>query len=232
MKIIIDRQTLARRARLSHAASLGGLLVLLSSVGISLWQPSWTLLTGLLLFAGGSLAIVGIYFANRWVKKPRPEDLLDQALKGLDDRHRLYHYSLPCDHLLLTPGGIIAIETVPLEGVFTYRDGKWRQRMTPGRAMRFFGEERLGNPIDRAQASAGSIKGRLVEEIPEAASLEARGMVVFTNPFVELNIEKSPLPICKADKVRARLPKDGSKLSMDTYRQIQEKLDEMAGLTP
>jgi hypothetical protein len=28
------------------------------------------------------------------------------------------------------------------------------------------------------------------------------------------------------------LPKDGSKLSMDTYRQIQEKLDEMAGLTP
>ncbi|MEJ2267444.1 MAG: hypothetical protein P8X95_28790 [Anaerolineales bacterium] len=28
------------------------------------------------------------------------------------------------------------METVNLEGQFTYRDGKWRQKITPGRAMR------------------------------------------------------------------------------------------------
>jgi hypothetical protein len=231
MKIIIDRQTLARRARLSHAASLGGLLVLLSSVGISLWQPTWALVTGLLLFSGGVLAIIGIYFANRWVKKPRPEDVLDQALKGLDDRHRLYHYNLPCDHLLLTPGGIVTIEIVSLEGVFTYRDRKWRQKMTPSRAMRFFVEERLGDPIDRALACSRSLKARLVEEIPEAAGLEARGMVVFTNPYAELQIENAPIPVCKTDKVRARLPKDGSKLPVDVYKQVQEKLDVLGGFS-
>jgi hypothetical protein len=230
MKIIIDRQSLTRRARLSHVASLGGLLVLLGSVGLSLWQPTWTLITGSLLFVGGSLSIVGIYFANRWVKKPRPEDVLDQALKGLDDRHRLYHYALPCDHLLLTPGGITVIETVSLEGVFTYRDGKWRQRMTPGRAMRFFVEERLGDPVDRALASARTIKARLVEAVPEAAAFEARGMVVFTNAYVELDVEKPPIPVCKAEKVRARLPKDGVKLPVEVYRQVQERLDGLSGI--
>jgi hypothetical protein len=232
MKIIIDRQTIARRARLSHIASLGGLLVLLSSVGISLWQPTWTLITGLLLLIGGTVSIVGIYFANRWVKKPRPEDLLDEALKGLDDRHRMYHYALPCDHLMLTPGGILAIETVGLEGVFIYRDGRWRQKMTPGRAIRFFVEERLGDPIDRALTCAKAIKAQLVQEIPEASALEARGMVVFTHPYAELDVEKAPIPVCKADKVRAKLPKDANKLSPEIYNRVQKKLDELARLSP
>jgi len=231
MKIIIDRPALARRARLSHIASLGGLLVLLGSVAISLWQPSWTLVSGLLLFLGGVSAMVGIYFANRWVKKPRPEEVLDQALKGLDDRHRMYHYSLPCDHLLLTPGGIIVIETVGLEGEFTYREGRWRQKMTPGRAMRFFVEERLGDPIDRAQSYARLIKAHLVEEVPEASTMEARGMVAFTNPNVEVHVEKAPIPVCRADKVRARLPKDTVKLPLEIYQRVQKRLDELAGLT-
>jgi hypothetical protein len=230
MKIIIDRQTLGRRARLSHVASLGGLLVLLGSVGISLWRPTWTLVTGLMLFAGGSLAMVGIYFANRWVKKPRPEDVLDEALKGLDDRHRLYHYALPCDHLLLTPGGVVVIETVGLEGVFTYAGGKWRQKMTPGRAMRFFVEEKLGDPIERALSCARAIKERLVEMVPEAAKMEARGVVVFTHPFSELNVERAPIPVCAPKKLRGRLPKDTVKLPPEIYARVQEKLDEMAGL--
>jgi hypothetical protein len=231
MKVIIDRPALARRARLSHIASLGGLLVLLSSVAISLWRPSWTLVAGLLLFLGGASAMVGIYFANRWVKKPRPEEVLDQALKGLDDRHRIYHYSLPCDHLLLTSGGIIVIETVGLEGEFTYREGRWRQKMTPGRAMRFFVEERLGDPIDRAESCARAIKTLLARDVPEATAMEARGMVVFTNPYAELHVEKAPIPVCRADKVRARLPKDTIKLPQEIYQRVQRRLDELAGLT-
>jgi hypothetical protein len=59
--------------------------------------------------------------------------------------------------------------------------------------------------------------------------MEARGMVVFTHPYAELDVENAPIPVCKADKVRARLPKDAKKLPADTFNQVQDKLDELAG---
>ena len=136
MKVIIDQEAIRRRARLSHAASLGGLLAILASVAISLWKPQWSTLTAVILVFGFAISVTGIYYANRWVKKPRAEDVLNEAFKSLSDQYRLYHYALPCDHVLLMPNGIAVLATVNLEGQFTYRDGKWRQKITPGRAMR------------------------------------------------------------------------------------------------
>jgi len=165
------------------------------------------------------------------VKRPRPEEVLDEALKGLDDRHRLYHYCLPCDHLLLTPGSIIVLETINLEGKFIYRQGRWQQKITPGRAMRFFVEEKLGDPIERAQYFARQIKAQIIAAIPEANALEAHGIVVFTNPFVELNVEGPPIPVCGPKKLRSKLPKTGAKLPPEVSRQVQETLDQLAGLS-
>jgi hypothetical protein len=103
MKTRIDREKLKRRATVSRAASLGGILILLGSTAISLWRPEWSTLTAAMLFAGFAAATAGIYYANRWVKKPRPEDTLDHALKGLSGKYCLYHYELSSDPVLLTP---------------------------------------------------------------------------------------------------------------------------------
>lgn len=231
MKVIIDRETLRRRARLSHAASLGGLLVLLGSVAISLWKPGWTALTAILLVAGFAISLTGIYFANRWVKKPRPEDVLDLALKGLSDQHRLYHYALPCDHVLLTPTGLVVLEAVGLDGVFTYQNGKWRQKMSMGRAMRFFVEERLGDPISRAQACAQALKTRLAEELPEVPNLDVRAVVVFVHPNADFTVEKAPIPVREAGKLRGTLSKGGVKLKPEVYKQVQGILDGMVKIS-
>lgn len=230
MKVIIDRGALQRRARLSHVASLGGLLVLFGSVAISLWQPDWTALTAILLVAGFTISLTGIYFANRWVKKPRPEDVLDLSLKGLDDRHRLYHYTLPCDHVLLMPTGLVVLKTVGLDGVFTYQNAKWRQKMSMGRAMRFFVEERLGDPIARAQGCAATLQARLAQALPEVPDLEVRAVVVFVNPNAELNVDKPPIPVRQASKLRGLLSKGGVKLKPEVYKQVQGILDGMANI--
>jgi hypothetical protein len=103
--------------------------------------------------------------------------------------------------------------------------------MTPGRAMRFFVEERLGDPVDRALSCARSIKAQLVQEVPEASTMEARGMVVFTHPYAELEVEKAPIPVCEAKKVRGKLPKDSIKIPPEVFTRVQDKLDEIAGLT-
>jgi len=91
MKTRVDREKLKRRATASHVASLGGILILLGSTAISIWRPEWSTLTAAMLVVGFAAATAGIYYANRWVKKPRPEDTLDHALKGLSGKYCLYH---------------------------------------------------------------------------------------------------------------------------------------------
>ena len=138
MKVIIDRQKISRRQRLANVASIGGLLILLASVVLPLINAAFTNYATILMVIGLAVAMLGVFYANRWVKKPRPEDRLDETLKSLHDTYRLYHYpALQCDHVLLTPGGVVVFETINLEGKFTYKDGRWKEKITLGRALRY-----------------------------------------------------------------------------------------------
>ena len=136
---------------------------------------------------GFAISTIGIYFANRWVRKPRPEDTLALALKGLGEPHRIYHYLLPADHVLLTPGAVVVIETVNLEGQFTYRAGRWKQQMPLSRALRFFVEETFGNPTARAEAEAERMRAALQARLPAGeAAVPVVPIVLFVNPNAEV----------------------------------------------
>ena len=224
MRVIIDRERIQRRATASHAASLGGLITILASVALRLWKPQLSTLTVILLVVGFTVSTTGIYFANRWVKKPRPEEILDRALKGLADRCRLYHYlDKGPDHLLLTLSGLVPIETRGGEGVFEYSQGKWRQRIGLGKALRFFVEEPLGNPITDAQRTAARLAGGL--EKLGAVGVPIQPIVVFTHPAASLTRKATPLPVCQPKQLRGELPKNLPQLPSEIYKQLREVLD-------
>ena len=81
MKTYIDRKKVGTRAELSNLASIGGLVLLLASVLLPLFLPKAANFSFVLMVAGLGTAMVGIFYANRWVRKPRPEERLDKALK-------------------------------------------------------------------------------------------------------------------------------------------------------
>lgn len=225
MKTIIDRASLRRRANLAHTASLGGLLILLGSVAVSLWKPELTWLSGTMLFGGGAAAMVGIYFANRWVKKPRPEDILEKALKGLSDQHRLYHYTPYGEHILLTPNGVVILQTVNLEGQFQYQDGRWRQRMTLSRALRFLVEERLGDPAQEARNQMQAVERYLAEDLPTDTPLPVQALIVFTHPLAQVKAANPPLPVVQPDKLAKKIPHPSPKLPNEIYQHLRTRLD-------
>ena len=228
MKILIDQVKVQRRRRLSNIASVGGLLLLLASVVLPLVRlEDYATYSTVLMVLGLAIAMVGIYFANRWVKKPRPEDQLDNALKSLGDFHRLYHYpKLPCDHVLLTPWGVLVLETINLEGEFHYKDGRWKEKMGLGRALRYIVEEHLGNPIKSALASEGYLKGRLNDETPGGRDIPVHSVVVFVHPAAVLDVESSETPVCKVEKLRRYANLKTGKLSVDLYDRARKFLDE------
>jgi hypothetical protein len=227
MKILIDQVKVKRRRRLSNIASVGGLFLLLASVVLPLIRPEYAAYSTVLMVLGLAIAMVGIYFANRWVKKPRPEDRLDNALKSLSDFHRLYHYpNLPCDHVLLTPWGVLIMETINLEGEFHYKDGRWKEKMGLGRALRYIVEEHLGNPVKSALASEGYLKSRLNEDAPGGRDIPVHSVVVFVHPAAVLDVESPETPVCKVDKLRRYVNIKTGKLPVDLYDRACKFLDE------
>ncbi|MCS6906610.1 MAG: nuclease-related domain-containing protein [Anaerolineales bacterium] len=222
MKSIIDAAKVARRARFANVASLSGLLALLASTLLPYFLPRTQLVASLLLLVGLFTAMVGIYYANRWVRKPRPEAVLDAELKGLSHSYRLYHYlHKAADHLLLSPFGVTVLETVNLEGRFVYRNGRWREYMKLGRALRYIVEEHLGDPIKAALSSQAFLQRELREKIEGGEEIPVSAVVVFTHPRCVLELlEETPIPVVKAAQLKRVLPQKGTKLSESLYQRL------------
>ena len=221
MITIVDRTKLKNRATLSNIASSGGLVLLLASVLLPLFLPQWARFSFVMMAVGLGTAMVGIYFANRWARKPRPEDRLDYALRSLNDSHHLFHYpSLSCDHVLLTPNGILLLETVNLGGEFYYQNGRWKETMSMGRAIRYIVEEHLGDPIRSVHQMEADLQARLQKEIGSGQDIPIKSAVVFVHPGAQLEIEGASVPVCKPEKLRKQVAFQGAKLESELYDRL------------
>jgi Nuclease-related domain len=228
VKIYIDRDKVNARASLATVMSVGGLLLLLGSVLLPLFVAAAANIALLLLAAGGIIAMVGIYYSNRWVRKPRPEDSLDAALKAFDDHYRLFHYpKLPCDHVLLTPSGAVAFEVVNLTGSFSNRRGRWKESMTIGRALRYIVEPRVADPLLVAQALTDELASSFAQELGAGIDVPIKALTVFTHPAVDLEVEGAAYPACKVGKLRKQANLAGPRLPDVTYDKLASYLERL-----
>ncbi len=226
MKQIIDQERVNRNAMFSNIASIGGLFLLLASVLLPLFLPNLSTFSAILMIVGLGVSMVGIYYANRWVRKPRPEDRLEKVLKGLGDGYVLFHYPhLPADHILLTPAGVTILETVNLDGAYSYLDGKWKESMTIGRALRYIVEEHLGDPTRAASDSAEFLHRKLAEMDGLSGSIPVKAVVVFTHPLTKLDVKKPSVPVCMAEKLRKQVEIGTVKLPQSDYDRVLEYLE-------
>ncbi len=229
MKTIIDQNKIKQRAVFSNIASVGGLLLMMICAGLSLFKPELVTYANIGILVGIGISMVGIYFANRWVKKPRPEDSLDKALRTLSEGNRIYHYpAFPCDHILLTPSGVVLLETVNLDGVFFYKNESWQEKMSIGRALRYIVEEYLGNPIKSVQTGAELFRERLKKELAVEGKVPVTALVVFTHPRALIDVQGAPVPVITVAKLRKQIPANLPKMSPELYQDVQAMLDHMA----
>jgi hypothetical protein len=228
MKTVIDKNKVLKRARNANTASIGGLLLLLAGVVLPVVAPklpqSLSQTAALLAILGGIVvSMIGIYFANRWVRKPRPEEVLSKALKGLDDKFVIHHYpALPCEHVLLTPNGVVILETVNIAGEFSCKDGRWRERMSIGRAFRSVVEESLGDPTKTALALQKLFTAHLSQVC--GTPIPVKPVIVFTHPAAVLDVEPGPVPVYTAEKLKKQVSMNNPRLADESYAALAEFL--------
>jgi len=223
MKAITNEKLIARNAKIGTWSSLVGLAVLGIGLYISIQWQEYIALSFVCLLAGIVLSNVGLYNTNRWVKSPRPDEVLTKALKGFDRRYYLYNYVLPAGHTLLAPSGLFVIVARNHDGPISYAGGRWRQKFNLLRAFGILGEG-VGNPIRDAEKNVLKMQKFLAKQGLEL-EVAVQPLIVFTSEKAELHVQDPPLPVLTPKGLRdflRKLPKDV--LSGGQIRQLSEVL--------
>ena len=249
MLILRDEKKMQQRKRISQILSVVGMVVLIA--GFILGLRNFVGAQLISLAAGFLLSQVAVYMAHRYVRTPRPDQLLDDALRKGVANGRMYHFLLPAPHVLLTPSGPIIFHVKYQAGdISVSKDGKgrdkWRQKRI-GFFRRFFGQESLGNPTREAEILVEGMANFLRKNAPEVAENEIPlgVLIIFTHSQISRNkknnkevrvpanleLKASTFTAMHVSKLRGYLRSNrmGEPLPADTYAALQAAFDKKAG---
>lgn len=229
MNIYRNEKLINRNGKIAQVGLVVTLAILIGGMVISLKYPDQILLAYGLLMVGFILFQFTIYYQNHWGRKPRPDMLLDQSLKGFDNRHTLYHYLSPVSHLLVGPSGIWILMPFYQRGNFSYENGRYKQT---GRSLywRIFGQDGLGRP-EYDIAIAKESLGKFIEgHFPPGEAPEYEAILVFTDPRAEVQIEPeadTPAPTVALKNLKDTIRKlaKGKSLNPDKVKALQAALE-------
>ncbi len=238
MRVVINQAKVKRNRQISHIL----FLVSLAGMGIGFFY-TWTadpnaqtsqiscfILPMLML-----LTLISVRMANTWIREPRPEDVLEQAFKGLGKRYTLFHYLLPAPHVLIGPEGVYTLNVVWQEGKYAVKGKKWSgDGGIVRKILGYMRQDLLGNPFADAMLQAQQVQ-QIIDKIAPDSGVEVQPLVVFISPKVEVAIEDPMLPVLYADPKRKPSLREYLKTQAKSGRKTLseadlDKLDELYGL--
>lgn len=207
MRVFTNERKIKRNRRLATAAFVVALAVLIGSMVIFWTVPPeaqfdlfW--LSTAMLAVGMVAAVTAVRLTNDWVRRPRPEEALNESLKGLGNNYSLYHFWMPARHVLVSPQGILCLTVRVQPGRFAVRGDRWRTQANPvARLGRLFRQEQIGNPTLDAQRDAARVQVWLDRIIPDSG-VEVEPVVVFISPAATFEAEDPTVPVLYADSER------------------------------
>ena len=230
MIIIRDENRISKMRKRSQQATLVGFLFLIGGfVLVFIEIQNLILFQMLALLAGWILSQIGIYLAHRYARDPRPDEVLDQAVRPVGRSSRLYHYVLPAPHVLLAPAGPIVFNLKYQSGDITAYGDTWKQKGIGFR--RFFGQEGLGNPARETEKMINNLAAHIREHAPEVDEVPIGALIVFTSKDIKnLDVSESSIPAMHFSKVKGFLKQKGlgKSIPKDHYDAILAAFDAAA----
>jgi len=235
MQLVANQQLVKNRVRLGIGFHLAALAVFAVGLALSLstqatgelsWQSWVAILIGLALYSLGQTQL------RRWGPRNRQEEQLGQAIRGLDDRYKLYAFlssSLP-DYILVSPAGVHVLIVQQEAGQISVVRDVWRT-IGGSRFSALLGRG-LGNPSADAKRRLQQVQAILNQaglgDVPTSA------LVVFTNVKVQLRIEGSSVTVTRLRDLKDVLRRMAGKgqsvaLSSARVRAVQAVFDQRMG---
>ena len=230
MIIVKNERIIKRNSRIGQIVTVAALAILGGGMYITFTKPEMIQLSITALMVGFLLSQIGIYFTNRWGRKPRPDDLLDQSLKGLDKSYAIYHYQTPASHVLVGPAGVWTLIPKHQRGTVTYSKKRWRQK---GGGfflayLKVFAQEGLGRPDLELESDVDALKRYLSKKMPDFELPPIQAALVFTHPEADIQVDEAPSPTLPMKKLKDFIRKTakGKPISSETVQAIQDVLED------
>jgi len=228
MNIITNEKLIKRNARIGQITNIVSLVILGVGMYITFKSPEQFSLSLTALLIGFLLSQVGIYFTNRWGRNPRPDEQLNKALKGLDKKYTLFHYTTPASHLLTGPAGIWVLFPKSQKGRIVYEKKRWRQKgggFLSG-YLKIFAQDSLGRPDLEISSEMDAISKFLAKNNPDLSLPDINAAIVLTHPDVQADAENAPVPTLPSKNLKDYLRKiaKSKPISQETLHAINESL--------
>jgi hypothetical protein len=205
MNVLTHEKAVRRNAKIGSITTFVALLILAGGMYVSFVYPTQVYISFISLTVGFILSQVGIYFGNRWGRRPRVDERLTTALKGLTKDYTLYNFITPVNHLLVGPAGVWIIEAYYQRGTITYEKNKWRQK--GGGALlgylKIFAQEGLGRPDLDVKADTESLTAAFKKALGDGQEVPPiHAALVFTDSRAEIKAEDAPVPTVKIEQLK------------------------------
>jgi hypothetical protein len=237
MKIVTNEPLVKRNTKIAQFSGLLGMIVMLAGMYILFTtqrdpeKAADPLYMGIVwgsLLVGFLLSQVGIYYMNRFGRRPRPDESLDASLKGLEDSYTLYHYRTPTPHLLVGPAGIWVLLTRHQKGTVTYNGKRYVQKgggFMQG-YLRLFGQEGVGRPEAELKNDISAIQRFLEKKLPDVELPAVQGALAFTDESAIMDdMQDAPVPTVPIKKLKEVIRKAGkNKMPAEKTKLIQNAI--------
>jgi len=208
MIIVRNENLIQRNTKIAKYSGIISIAILAAGMYLSFRYQEQIMYSLVALILGFTLSQVGIFYTNRFGRSPRPDQEMDNALKGLDDQYSLYHYQSPVSHLLVGPAGIWILFPFPQKGKVTYDEKKGRWKRIGGNFyLRFFAQDSIGNPDQEISAAIKRLTKGL-SKIPDLEIPVIKAALVFTNERAELDAEDAPYPTLHTGQLKKLIRKE------------------------
>jgi hypothetical protein len=172
-------------------------------------NPSLFMIFFSIMLVGVVISSISSYFTTRFGKSPRPDELIDKAFKGLDDRFHLFHYQYSIPHLLICPAGVWSVTPTFVDGeiVFNEKKSNWEHKKN-SLINRFLSKEYFPNPVSDLKLSKKEFDKFLkMNQINQ--NVEIKSLIILMNKSVENveNNETDSILILPIDKVKDKFRK-------------------------
>ncbi len=203
MRIIANREFIARREQVGQWVPLVALVLLFGGLALSWIHPQEYLLSTGIILLGFILSILASYLTEHYSGDIVPHKRLPAALKGMTNDYVLLIHHKPVPFLLIEPGGITVIHTKGQANLVLYDGQRWHHVEKWHFFKQLGGQEPLGDPIRQANDLIKQVRKHLAKTMPDAAEIPVRAVIVFINPEVRLEMaEEPPLPTLPLPKLK------------------------------
>ncbi len=234
MQILSNEKLIKGRSSWSQRLMLLGFGLILASAVITFLNPqaaAFILPAYAALFGGFIVFNIGATAATKWRREPRADQALARALKGLDNRHILYNFLLPAEHVLLTPVGIDVFQVRRLPGVISVNGAKWSSKRGIAARLRFGAEEQVGDPTRDVEQDVTALRAYLEKNLP-GKDVPINPLILFSFPAVQLTITDPTVPVLTAKDAKTyvrQATSQGKKLDTPTYVALADLFDSAEG---